>query len=214
MGLPPDFDIYAKAFIALVAIANPVGAIPALLMLTSGQSQKQRAKVVRRCSLAVGAILVGAVWIGDAMLAFFGIGIPAFRAGGGILILLMAVSMLHARMSHARQTPSEAISAQEKDDVAVVPLAIPLIAGPGAISLSIVSAHQVPTWTGRLSLSVCVIFFVIVLWVLLHLGDPIARRLGETGLNVVTRIMGLILVAVGVQMITAGLKELLPGLAA
>ena len=213
MTLPPEYLIYAKGFVALVAIANPVGAIPALLLLTKDASRTERARVVRRCSLAAGGILIGAVWFGDALLAFFGIGIPAFRAGGGILIVLMAVSMLHARMSHVRQTPSEVESAQDKEDVAIVPLAIPLIAGPGAISLSIVSANQVPSWTGRLGLSVSVLLFIGLLWVVLRLGDPIARRLGETGLNVVTRIMGLILVAIGVQMITGGLKELLPGLA-
>lgn len=214
MNLPPEYLIYTKALIALIAIANPVGAVPALMLLTTGQDREQRANVIRRCSIAVVAILVGAVWFGDSLLGFFGIGIPAFRAGGGVLIMLMAISMLHARMSHARQTPSEAETDQEKEDVAIVPLAMPLIAGPGAISLTIVNAHQVSTWTGRLSLSACVLVFVAILWTVLRLGDPIARRLGETGLNVVTRIMGLILVAVGVQMVTAGLKELLPGLAA
>ena len=124
MNLPPEYLIYTKALIALIAIANPVGAVPALMLLTTGQDREQRANVIRRCSIAVVAILVGAVWFGDSLLGFFGIGIPAFRAGGGVLIMLMAISMLHARMSHARQTPSEAETDQEKEDVAIVPLAM------------------------------------------------------------------------------------------
>lgn len=211
--MPNGYEIYAKSFIALLAIANPIGAIPLLLSLTSDQSNKLRAKVVRRCVIAVAFILIGSVWVGEPLLGLFGIGVPAFRAGGGILIVLMAIAMLHARLSHTRQTPSEAVENQDKDDVAIVPLAIPLIAGPGAISLMIVTANQIPGWVGRIGLTLCILLFSVLLWTALHLAEPIAKRLGETGLNIITRLMGLILVAVGVQMIAVGIKELLPGLA-
>tara|TARA_B100000965_G_scaffold165298_1_gene137609 strand:+ start:195 stop:845 length:651 start_codon:yes stop_codon:yes gene_type:complete len=213
VDVKPEVLFYAKAFVGLMAITNPIGAIPPLLAMTSDISQDERRKTIRRCAVAVAIILVGAVWIGDSLLATFGIGVPAFRAGGGILIMSMSIAMLHAQTSHARQTPKEFEHAQSKEDVAIVPLAIPLIAGPGAISLMIVTASQCPDWSARGLLAGVVVLFCVALWIPLRLADSISERMGPTGLNVVTRVMGLILVAVGIQMLTGGLKELLPGLA-
>jgi len=157
-------------------------------------------------------ILVAAIWGGEAILGFFGISISAFRAGGGLLILMMAIAMLHARQSHARQTPAEADEASEKENIAVVPLAIPLMAGPGAISLVIVDAHQAANWSDRLILSTGIIAVSIMVWLALKLATPIGKKMGATGLNITTRIMGLLLAAIGVQMLASGLAKLLPGL--
>ncbi len=207
-----DLSFYFKAFIGLFAIANPIGAIPLLLMMSSGDTRESKNRTVLRCAVAVAIILVGALWIGDAVLGFFGIGVPALRAGGGLLIVLMALSMLHGKISHAKQAPGEAESAVEKDDIAIVPLAIPLIAGPGAISLVIVDSQQAGSLERRALLSVTMLALACSLWLILRMADPIARRVGQTGLNVATRVMGLILLAIGVQMITDGLVVLMPGL--
>ncbi len=199
-------------FVGLVAITNPLGAVPVFLSLTEGFPAAERRAVVRRTSLAVSAVLVVSLWAGDLVLRFFGIGLPAFRTGGGLLILIMALSMLHARRSQVKQSPAEQEEANDRDDVAVVPLAIPLLAGPGAMSLAVDQAATHGSVPMRLAFSVAALVLGGLVWAALRMAEPLGRRLGVTGLNVATRIMGLLLAAIGVQMLTTGLVELLPGL--
>ncbi len=213
MSFFPEYALYAKAFIGLLAIVNPLGAIPVFLSLCGDRSAAECGRVAIISATSVGIILVTTVWLGDSVLGVFGIGVPAFRTGGGLLILLMAIAMLHAKQSHTRQTPDEADAAGDKEDVAVVPLAIPLMAGPGAISLVIVDAHQADGLSNRLLLCLGIIVVALIVWGALRLAEPIGRRLGLTGLNIATRIMGLLLAAIGIQMIATGLLQLLPGLA-
>ena len=208
-----DFSVFLKTFVALIAIVNPIGVVPIFLALTSEESEKYRKHTAYMSALSVGIILLMGAFAGEAILAFFGIGLPSFRVGGGILVLLMAISMLQAKQSRIRQSPSEAEYAEEKENVAVVPLAIPLMAGPGAISLAIIHGHQAVTLQSKLMLGVSVIAVALVALISLSLAKPIGKALGITGLNIATRIMGLILAAIGVQMIAQGLLKLLPGLA-
>ncbi len=170
-------------------------------------------KVARTSAVSVALILIVATWAGDAILSFFGIGIPAFRTGGGLLILLMAISMMHAKQSHSQHTPEEADEANGKECIAVVPLAIPLMAGPGAINMVIVDAHQAANWSERLVLTAGILIVALFVWLALRLATPIGKKMGITGLNIATRIMGLLLSAIGIQMISSGLINLLPGLA-
>ena len=213
MTLSAEYTLYAKTLIGVLAIVNPLGAIPIFLSLCSDRTPPQRKQVAKNSAMAVAIILIIATWAGDGVLGFFGIGIPAFRAGGGLLILLMATAMMHAKQSHARQTPSEADEADNKENIAVVPLAIPLMAGPGAISLVIIDAHQTADWVSRLILSGGIIAVALTVWIALRLATPIGQKLGTTGLNIATRVMGLLLAAIGIQMLTSGIAKLLPGLA-
>lgn len=210
-----DFDLstFLKSFVALIAIVNPIGIVPIFLALTSGDSEKERNHTAHMSAFSVGMILLLAAFAGEAILGFFGIGLPSFRVGGGILVLLMAISMLHAKQSRIRQSPSEAEYAEDKENVAVVPLAIPLMAGPGAISLAIIHGHQADTLQSQFMLGGSIIAVALVALISLHLAKPIGKALGVTGLNIATRIMGLILASIGVQMIAQGLIKLLPGLA-
>lgn len=213
MTLSAEYTLYAKTLIGVLAIVSPLGAIPIFLSLCSDRTPPQRKQVAKNSAMAVAIILIIATWAGDGVLGFFGIGIPAFRAGGGLLILLMATAMMHAKQSHARQTPSEADEADNKENIAVVPLAIPLMAGPGAISLVIIDAHQTADWVSRLILSGGIIAVALTVWIALRLATPIGQKLGTTGLNIATRVMGLLLAAIGIQMLTSGIAKLLPGLA-
>ncbi len=200
-------------FAGLVAITNPLGVVPVFLSLTEGVTERERRAIIRRTTLAVSSVLIVSLWAGDLVLRFFGVGIPAFRTGGGLLILVMALSMLHARRSQVKQSPAEREEASARDDVSVVPLAIPLLAGPGAISLVVDQAAAHGAVLTRLAFTGVVLVLGVLVWGVLRVAEPVGRRLGVTGLNVATRIMGLLLAAIGVQMITAGLVELLPGLA-
>ncbi|MEE9445748.1 MAG: MarC family protein [Cocleimonas sp.] len=208
-----DSAEFLKSFVALLAIVNPIGIVPIYLALTQGDSIAERRHTARLTAFSVGLILVIAAFAGEAILSFFGIGLPSFRVGGGILVLLMAISMLQAKQSRIRQSPSEAEYAEEKDHVAVVPLAIPLMAGPGAISVAIIHGHQAVSLQSKLLLGGSIFSVALLSLISLYLAESIGKALGVTGLNIATRIMGLILASIGVQMIALGLVKLLPGLA-
>lgn len=211
--MEPYFSGFFTSFVALLAIVNPIGIVPVFLTLTHGETDKERQHTAYISAFSVGLILLLSAFAGEAILGFFGIGLPSFRVGGGILVLLMAISMLQAKQSRIRQSPSEAEYAEEKENVAVVPLAIPLMSGPGAISLAIIEGHQAASLESKVALGISVIAVALVALVSLSLAKPIGKALGVTGLNIATRIMGLILASIGVQMIAQGLIKLLPGLA-
>jgi len=137
-----EYAEYLKIIVGLLAILNPFGVVPVFISMTGDQSQKQVRRTINLVAVSVATILLSALFFGDAILAFFGISIDSFRVGGGILILLMAVSMLQGKQSSVKQTAEEADESIEKESVAVVPLAMPLLVGPGAISTVILAAHK------------------------------------------------------------------------
>lgn len=208
-----DWTYAARTLAGLLAILNPLGAIPVFISLTMGWDAATRMRTARIAAVATGLVLSTAALAGDRILAFFGISIAAFRVGGGILVLLMAIHMMQAKRSGARQTPEETEAAAEKDSVAVVPLAIPLLAGPGAISTVILNAHQTQGFLGFVMLGGIIWLMAGAVYLALTAAVPVARRLGVLGINITTRILGLLLAAIAVEFIADGLKELFPLLA-
>jgi len=199
---------YVQIIIALIVIIDPLGAIPIFISLTAQQTDAQRKRTAYIASFSVAIILVVSCFIGDWILKLFGISIASFRIGGGILLLLMSIAMMNARISPAKRTESEEEEAHGKDHVAVVPLAIPLLAGPGAISLVIIYADKI---TGVINTGILVLSCVIVavmMWGALRLSVRISKVLGHTGINIATRIMGLILAAISIEFIASGYKVL------
>ncbi len=207
-----DSANYIKVLVGIISIVNPLGAIPVFLSLSGDRSQAEVRQIARVTGLSVAVVLVISAWTGEMILSFFGIGIPAFRTAGGLLILLMALAMMHARQSSAKRSPEEEDADSEKENIAVVPLAIPLLAGPGAISLVVVEGQRAHGFFGHLIVSGCILVVALLVWLTLHLARPIGERLGVTGLNIATRIMGLLLAAIGIQMIAEGMINLFPAL--
>ena len=203
-----------KTTVALLAIVNPIGGIPMFLSATEGWTASQRRGTARTVAVTVFLVLSTAALVGTQMLAFFGIGIASFQVGGGILLMLMAVSMMQARESGLRQTPQESEEAAAREAVAVVPLAIPLLAGPGAISTMIIASHRVPELGFQIKLLVPAGIIAVLVWAVLLAAAGMAHRMGTTGMNVFTRLMGLALAALAVEFIAKGLQELFPGLGA
>jgi multiple antibiotic resistance protein len=204
---------YVKIFTALLAIVNPLGAVPVFVSLTGGLTEAERRRVVRTTSIAFAVVLIVAALIGESLLNFFGISISSFKVGGGMLLLLMAIAMMQARHTLTRQTPEEAEEAGEKESIAVVPIAIPLLAGPGAISTVIIYA-QASYQPVHVALIIFIVLMItMVTWAALHAASPVGRILGKTGINIATRLMGLLLASIAVEFIAAGLAQLLPGLA-
>lgn len=207
-----DWAEYTKIFLALLVIVNPIGAVPLFVSMTTANTAEERQRIARVASISVAIVLIVSAVAGQSLLAFFGITIASFKVGGAILILLLAISMIHAKPTGEKQTPEEAIEAADKESIAVVPLAIPLLSGPGAISTTIIYA------TGRSSLShilmiiTCCLLVALTTWLALRAATPVSRWLGKTGVNIAIRLMGLLLAAVAVEIFTSGLLVLLPGL--
>lgn len=208
-----DYAQYIKMFIGLLAILNPLGVIPLFISMTTDESARQRSKTIDMVAIGVTIILLVALFLGEHLLSFFGITIDSFRVGGGILVLLMAIAMLHAKTSLIKQTDSEADESIEKESVAIVPLAMPLLAGPGAISTVILAAHKGHGVAHYLMISLIIVLLAAVVWAVLRMSPWIERRIGSTGINVFTRIMGLILTAIAIEFIAAGIKGMFPVLA-
>lgn len=204
---------YIKTFMAILVIVNPIGIAPVFLTLTEGQSEAAKKAVARLAVVVMSGVLVGSSLAGQHVLKFFGVGIPAFRTAGGILLLLTAISMLQARKPRTRHTPEEEEEAASKQSIAIVPLAIPLLAGPGAISTTILYGTQADTLLDFLVLIGSCVLVGGCTYVTMRLSATIGRILGKTGINIVTRLFGILLAALGVEFITVGLAQLLPGLA-
>lgn len=208
-----EYTEYTKLLIGLLAIVNPLGAVPVFVALTAGATDSERKRIAKIVTTAVLMILFVALLFGDWLLGFFGITIHSFSVGGGILILLMAIAMLQARISPVAQTADEARESEAKESVAVVPLAMPLLAGPGAISTVILYAHKDPGVAHYLTMGLDILIVGGVLWLVLQLVPWITHHISQTGINIFTRIMGLILAAIAIEFIAAGMKGIFPGLA-
>ncbi len=199
---------YAKIVVGLIVITDPLGAIPLFVSLTVGQQEQERKRTADIACFSVAIILIVSCFVGEWILKIFGISIASFRIGGGILLLLLSIAMMQAKVIAAKQTEKEAEEATGKEHVAVVPLAIPLIAGPGAISLAIIYGEKVTGVVNSMFLVASCVLVAAVMWVALRLSMRISRVLGQTGINIATRIMGLILAALAIEFIASGYKVL------
>lgn len=201
---------YLKTFVALFAICDPIGAIPIFLSLTHAHTRAQRLYVIRVMVLVSAGVLLAALFLGQALLGFFGIGIPAFRIAGGLLLLVIAYDMLNARASRTKRTPEEAAEASEAEDpesIAVTPMAIPMLAGPGAITALIMYSNQSSSGAHYAALSVIVLLLAAVNFAIFRLAEPLGKLLGTTGTNIIARLMGLVLAAIGVEFVLHGIED-------
>ena len=203
---------YLRFFVTLTAVLDPFLAVPLFLTLTARQSARERVVLVRVVSVTVFAVLAVSALLGDSILTLMGASLAAFRVGGGLVLLLMALAMLNAQIGGVRQSEEEAEELESGEVRGVVPLAIPLLAGPGAISTTIIAAEK-GAGIAHLGAILGVIALVSALtWIVLRAANAIGERMGRTGLNVATRLLGLLLAAFAIQTMAEGLKELFPGL--
>ena len=203
---------YLRFFVTLTAVVDPFLAVPFFLAFEGARSEAEQRTLARLVAITVFAVLAVATLTGEALLQLMGASLPAFRVGGGLVLLLMALAMLNAQAGGVRQSQDEARELQSGTLPGVVPMAIPLLAGPGAISTTIIAAEQGGI-AHQLVILACVGLVCLVTWAALRRAHAIAARLGVTGLNIATRILGLLLAAMAVQTMAEGLKALFPGLA-
>lgn len=200
-----------KTIVALVVVVEPIGAAPVFLTLTQHQAPKERQRTARRATVAVFLILFISALVGKLILELFGISLASFKVAGGILFLFMGLEMINAQPSRSRQTPEEAEEAEHRDDIAIVPLALPLLAGPGAIGSVILLAQKGPFFPHILWVTGVIAAVCFTAWLCLRMAGPMGKALGKTGMNILNRIMGLIVVAVAVEFIIGGVKALWEG---
>ena len=209
----PWITEYTRFVVALAAIIDPLAAIPFFLQLTEHDSPDERRRIARTTAIVVAVVLCIAASTGDLLLRIMGTSLPAFRVGGGIVMLLMAISMLGAQQTPLRQTREEAAASGDETGVAVVPLGIPLLAGPGAISAVVI---QMDRGSGPVHFVLVLAGIVLVAgacWLVFRHAERVGRAIGPIGLNVIVRLFGLILAAIAIETIAAGLKLLFPPLA-
>ena len=193
-------------FTSLLAIVNPLSAVPLYLSVTSGFERGHRASTLRAAILTSIAVLVVFAVVGTWILQFFGITTNAFRITGGLLFLGVGSDMLQAKRSRESTTAEEEEEAGHTDDVGIIPLGIPTLAGPGAITTVITLNAQADGLTRHSVVLVAIVVVMAVSWVVLALAPRILRRFGQTGLNVMTRIMGLLVMVIGTQFIIDGVR--------
>lgn len=207
-----DFPIFFKFFIGLFALVNPVGLIPVFISLTSNQTAMVRNKTNLTASLSVAIILLTSLFLGDVILQLFGISIDSFRIAGGILVVSIAMSMISGKLGEDKQNKQEKTETSVRESLGVVPLALPLMAGPGAISSTIVWGTRYHSLPYLLGFSLSIVLFAYCCWGIFRISPGLVRMLGQTVINVVTRIMGLLLMALGIEFIVTGIKSIFPGL--
>jgi multiple antibiotic resistance protein len=207
-------DIY-KPLIALLAIVNPIGVVPFFIHFTQSLNRAQRQRTARVAAFSAFVVIAVSALAGLRIIDFFGISLASFQVGGGTLLLISSLQMLNAQPAD-----SGAETVREGDDkldagdsIAVVPLTIPLLTGPATISTVVIYADKTRHWWEHAVLVGYGIVIGLTVWLAFSAADKISRVLGRTGINVMTRLMGLILAAIAVEVMADGLTKLFPALA-
>jgi multiple antibiotic resistance protein len=200
------------SFGSLFSIVDPIAAVPAFLALVGMQPPEVQKRTAFRAAMTCFAVLGSFALAGSLIFKFFGITIPAFKIAGGILLFGVGLEMMRAEKSKTRETKEEQAEAETKEDVGLIPLGLPLLSGPGAIAAVMVLAGQAKDPWHRAGVFVAIALVSLSALLVLRSSTRMSRVLGKTGMNVISRIMGLILAAVAIQFVIDGVREAFPRL--
>jgi len=198
------------SFVTLTSIfflVDPIAAIPTFLAMTIGDDRAHRKRMARRAAWTCLIVLTVFAAAGRLIFRLFGITLPAFKMAGGLILLLIGLEMLQARRSQTKETPSETQEGCEKQDVGIIPMGIPMLAGPGAISTVMVLMGGAPSWLHAAPVFAAIAITAFASYWILAGADSVRRHMGETGIRILTRLMGLLLTAIAVQFILSGLAD-------
>lgn len=208
-----DATSFFAVLISIFAIVNPVGVIPTFVALTNGYRPQERRAVITKAVLVGCGVLLLFGLAGERIFDVFSITIPAFRIAGGILIFKVAFDMLQGERPKADSNDQELADALERENIGITPLGVPLLTGPGAITTVMILIATTPGATDRIAIYAAVVLVFVTSFILLMTGERLFAFMGRSGLQVFTRIMGLILAAIAVQFVINGVSAALPGLA-
>jgi len=203
-------DLLQFSFVALTSIfflVDPIAAVPAFLIITAHAGAQQRRRMARRAALTCFVVLSSFTVAGTLIFKLFGITLPAFKIAGGLILLLIGMDMLQARRSQTKETPTETEESADKEDVGIIPLGIPMLAGPGSISTVMVLMGGSPQWWYALPIIAAIALTAASSFWILAAADRVRGYLGETGIRILTRMMGLLLTAIAVQFMLNGLTD-------
>lgn len=201
-----------KFFVAMVIMMNPLGSLTVFLDLNHRVKVKQQRKIAINCGVSIFIIMLVSLWFGHEILDLLGITIDSFRFAGGIILLLIGLSMLQSRVSPVTHTPEDDAAAGERESIAIVPMALPTIVGPGSISTLVLASTDYPLLPQKLWLSLICFALSLGMFLILYYGTSIAHFVGTAVIKVITRIMGMIIMAIAVGMLANGLIGLIPAL--
>jgi multiple antibiotic resistance protein len=196
------------AFSSVFFLVDPFAAIPPFLVMTAGATPSERRRMARRAAITCFIVLSVFALTGGLIFKLFGITLPALKIAGGILLFLIGIDMLQAKQSRTRQAEGETEEACEKEDVGIIPMGIPMLAGPGAISSVMVLMGQSPRWWEAVPVFLAIAATALCAYLILAGADRLRAILGETGIHILMRIMGLLLTAIAVQFAINGLRDL------
>ena len=194
-------------FTSFFTLTNPLGTMPVFLTMTNGLDDIERKRIVKRATITSFLILMGFTFCGQFLFQFFGISTNGFRIAAGIIILKIGYDMLQARYSNAKLKEDE-IKAYA-NDISITPLSIPMLCGPGAIANGIIFMSDATTWELKVTLVSVIAVVYVLTYIILRLSTRLVRIIGETGNNVMMRLMGLILMVIAVECFVGGLKPIL-----
>jgi multiple antibiotic resistance protein len=196
------------ALSSIFFLVDPFAALPTFLAVTEGQDGRRRVRTARRASLTAWVVLTLFAFIGQYIFKLFGISLPAFEIAGGVILLLIGLDMLEAKRSPTQETRKETQAAASKDDAGIVPMGIPMLAGPGAITTVMVLVGEVQTPWQMVAILGAIAITAAICFLVLGSADRVARVLGQTGIRILVRVMGLLLVALAVQYFVNGFTDL------
>jgi len=199
-----------NAFVAVLVITDPLGNTPIFASLLNHYSPQERHSIIRRACIAAAIILIIFTLLGSVILKIFSITIGAFRIAGGLILFGIASHMLSAEKSRTRITPGEEMEAQSKEDVAIVPLAIPLISGPGAIATVMTLQTQATNTLETGILILAILVSSLISYITYRYAGTFLIKIGETGINIMTRLLGLILAVMSIQFVINGIRDSFP----
>ena len=202
--LQHELQFFIFCLTTLFTLINPIGISPILIIMTERFSKKEKINIAKKGSLTAFITLILFSLLGSVIFNFFGITIEAFQIMGGILFFRNGLRMLDSKIGRSRTTPAEQEESEESDDIAVSPIGIPLIAGPGAITAAMLLSSQTPKLYSYFTLIFSIFFVLSLVYLILRNGDMILKLLGTTGIRIIQRLMGLILMVIAVQFVING----------
>lgn len=204
------FTLLQFAFVALSSIfvlIDPIAAVPTFLVMTADSASRERRRMALRASITCFVVLSVFSFSGTLIFHLFGITLPAFKIAGGLILGMIGLDMIQAKRSPTKETPSETVEAAEKEDIGIVPLGVPMLAGPGSISSVMVLMSQNPDWVHGAVIFAAIGITSAASFLVLAAAERVGSYLHETGIRILTRMMGLLLLAIAVQFILNGLRE-------
>lgn len=205
-----DFLFLVTVYVAVFSVLNPIGAIPTLISLTTNYTPEERRKVIERSITVAGGVIIGFMFIGVYIFDVLGISISDFELAGGVLLFKVAFDMLQGKTSNTKLTADEEKESLSKDEIGVVPLGMPLLAGPGTITTTMIYFNLRSTGLeDKIMVFIAVILVIISAFIVLRFSTLLFKRLGRTGSMIISRVMGLLLAAIGVEFMANGIISII-----